>query len=93
MLSIAINVLNEKEVKYKFSQKNGVSSMLFGLLTQGVKNKIEVLPSESEITVKIFDIEKKFTDEVGFGGFINTIIELKALQEKENALIDQLKAV
>lgn len=92
MVATTINVLNEKQLKYKVSSKDGMISMIFGILTQGVtKNKVEIIPCESEILVKIFETERKFADEKAFGGFIDTILELKAIQEKETALIEELK--
>lgn len=93
MLAIIINTLNEKGQKYKVSQdkETGIVSMIFGIMANGKKEKVEVVPGENTITVKLLETEKSI-DEAGLGTFIDSIIELKALQEKEVKLIEALKA-
>lgn len=91
LLANTINVLNEKGFKYKVEQKDASLSMAFGLIVEGKKNKIEVVPGEADIQVKVFGTEKQ-VDEAGLGQFLDTILEIKALQEKEAQLIESLKA-
>jgi hypothetical protein len=91
MLAITVNTLNEKGQKYKLSQDKGVFSIIFGIIANGKKEKVEIVPVESEIIVKLLDTEKRL-DEAGFGTFIGSVLELKALQEKESKLIEALKA-
>lgn len=91
MIATTINVLNEKGLRYKVIQDNGVLTLVFGVMTHGTKNKVSIITNENEIIAKIFDTEKKFTEESSFGAFIDVIAELKAVQEKETNLIEQLK--
>lgn len=91
MLAIVINTLNEKGQKYKLSQDKNLISAIFGIIANGKKEKVEIIPTEKEVIVKLLEKEKKF-DEEGFGLFIDKILELKALQEKENNLIEDLRA-
>lgn len=91
LLANAINILNDKGVKYRVEQKKGASiSFAFGLHVKEKPEKIEVIPEETAIQVKVLGTEKKL-DEAGFGLFLDTIIEIKALQEKEVQLIEALK--
>jgi hypothetical protein len=91
LLANTINVLNEKGIKYKVEQKDATLSMAFGLIAEGKKNKVELVPGEADIQVKVLGTEKA-VDEAGLGQFLDTVLELKALQEKETQLIDTLKA-
>lgn len=89
-LANAINVLNEKGFKYKVEQKEAVLSMAFGLIAEGKKTKVEVIPGEVDIQIKVLGAEKQ-VDEAGLGQFLDTVVELKAIQEKEAQLLETLK--
>ncbi|PLS19149.1 hypothetical protein CVD28_01705 [Bacillus sp. M6-12] len=91
LLANTINVLNEKGFKYKVEQKDATLSMAFGLIAEGKKNKVEVVPGETDIQVKVLGSEKS-VDEAGLGQLLDTILEIKALQEKEALLVESLKA-
>lgn len=91
MLAIVINTLNDKGQKYKISQDKGVISAIFGIMANGKREKVEIVPVESEIIVRLLETEKRL-DEAGFGTFVDSVLELKALQEKESKLIETLKA-
>lgn len=91
LLANTINVLNEKGVKYKVTQEATGLAMAFGIIAEGKKTKVEVIPGEAEIAVKGIGAEKSLNEE-GFGTFLDTVVELRAIQEKEAKLLESLKA-
>jgi tRNA A37 threonylcarbamoyltransferase TsaD len=91
LLAKTINTLNEKSIKYKVEQEGGELSMAFGLMASGAKTKVVLIPNETDIQIKVIGTEKT-VDETALGEFLDTVIELKAIQEQEAKLIETLKA-
>lgn len=95
-IAITINALNEKGIKYKVMQEGEQVYMAFGLIMNGEKGKIKVFPNGENIRIavqeSISDNEKsveKLVDEAGLNKFLDTVLEIKSVQEKDAELVKQ----
>mgnify|MGYP000862523932 FL=1 len=98
LLANTINTLNEKELKYKVSNEGSDVTIVFGLIMKGQKSAAVLTPGDETIKVKIQKTEKADKEVVSlkeitgdeFPAFIDNILELKALYEREAQLIKML---
>lgn len=97
LLVEALNTLNDKGLRYKAVTKEGAAVFQFGVAVPDVakgkvaKEIIEVTPKAETITISLMGKEKEVNGE-GFATFVDGVLELKALQEKEAKLIEVLSA-
>lgn len=91
MLTVEVlNLLNDKEFRYKAENKDGFLSFKFGLMEQGNKVIVSITPLEKAIQIQGLGKEKQL-DIKGLEAFIDQINRLKVLQEEEKKLWEQLK--
>jgi hypothetical protein len=92
-----VNTLNEKGLRYKAIEKDGLAVFQFGIVVPDAANGkvsrevIEVTPKPKGITISLMGKEK-ILDGEGFGGFVENVLRLKALQEDESKIIAGLCA-
>lgn len=102
MLAYSLNTINEKGIKYVVKQNAGAVSLTFGLVMAGERNLVEIVPSEKEVKVAIKSADNKSAvgSEVTFVEkevekklpvFLDKVVELKALQEQESSLAEEIK--
>lgn len=84
-----INTLNEKELKYKVMAEGDSLSAAFGIIAQGKKSKVELISVGAIIKAKILGKEKELSQD-DLSVFVDDILELKAMVEKENQLIKKI---
>jgi len=91
MLVTAINKMNEIELSYKMENKEENILIVFGLKVDGEKNRIEIHPTNEGIQITGIGEEKSLSEEEFFT-FVDTMKELKVLQEQAKELIKKLVA-
>lgn len=94
-IAVAINALNDKGIKYKVMPGEQLY-MAFGLIMNGEKGKVLIFPNEENIRIavqkSIQDNEnsvEKVVDEAGLNQFLDTVLEIKSVQEKDAELVKQ----
>ncbi|MBP1309191.1 hypothetical protein JOD82_002211 [Paenibacillus sp. 1182] len=92
-----VNTLNEKGLRYKAVEKEGLAVFQFGLLVPDSKKNlltkegVQITPNDESVSV-LFMGKEKSLDTEGFEKFVDNVIKLKACQEDELKLISELSA-
>lgn len=95
LLGTTINTLNEKGFNYRVNSEKEEVTVVFGFISQGQKIKVELIPGDEAVKANLtsaeskMDSSKELTSE-GLVEFLSTIEEIKALVEKETALLSSL---
>jgi len=92
LLASTINLFNEKELKYKMDSDGAAVKLVFGMIAKGQKTKIEIIPREDKIIAHVMGKEKEFT-EASLLEFVDTVLEIKAVQLHEESLIEKLSSI
>lgn len=97
LLANTINTLNEKEFRYKVNSEAEGVSIVFGFISQGQKVKVEILPKDETVGIRLSSSDKgvkseKEVDKDGIVGFLDAVLEIKALNEQESTLFNSLVA-
>ena len=89
LLTNTINILNEKDLKYKVVSEGADISIVFGIMFQGQKSKVELIPGDEVVKTRLLNSEKEISaDELP--AFVDNILELKALYERETEIFKLL---
>lgn len=97
-LAVVINQLNDKGIKYKVIQEGEKVIMAFGLVMNGERKKVEIVPQIENIHINVLDVDKgaeptetkeKEVDEAGLSQFLTTVIKIRVVQEKDAEVLKQ----